>query len=191
VGAISIEGNEEVRTGVVEAEIALAPGEVCRYNRVLETERNLFETGLFSVVDVIPERVDDAAGTVDIRIRLRERKESWLEAGFGVGNVLGPRVRRMGRAHFRNRAHRPSRQYAFDLFRGDEIDPDQIDVTNTYYRYDAIYQQRRIFGLKLPTSLNGYLEWDNTVPGLEVNTLGAAIGVSHEFGKIRDFEGSR
>jgi hypothetical protein len=33
--------------------------------------------------------------------------------------------------------------YAFDLFKGDEIDPNHFKVSNTYYRYDAIYQQRR------------------------------------------------
>jgi outer membrane protein insertion porin family len=190
VGAISIEGNELVRTGVVEAEIALEPGAVCRYDKVLETERNLFETGLFSVVDVIPERVDSVAATVDIRIRLRERKESWLEAGFGVGNVLGSRV--FGEWGTRNlagtgRTVRLKAQYAFDLFEGDDPDPDQIAVTNTYYRYDAIYQQRRVFGLKLPTGLNGYLEWDATVPNLEVSTVGAAISVMHEFGRLRDY----
>jgi outer membrane protein assembly factor BamA len=63
----------------------------------------------------------------------------------------------------------------------------RIDVTNTYYRYDAIYQQRRVLGLKLPTALNGYLEWDATVPNLQVRTIGTAIGVGHEFGRIREF----
>jgi outer membrane protein insertion porin family len=190
VGQISIEGNEEVRTGVIQAEITVKTGEICRYNKVLETERNLFETGLFSVADVVPEHVDTMTNVVDIRIRVRERKESWVEAGFGVGNVLGSRV--FAEWGTRNlfgtgRTVRLKAQYAFDLFEGDEFDPDQFKVTNTYYRYDAIYQQRRVFGLKLPTGLNGYIEWDNTVPGLEVNTLGAAVGVSHEFGRIRDF----
>jgi outer membrane protein insertion porin family len=190
VGQISIEGNDEVRTGVIQGEITVKTGEVCRYNKVLETERNLFETGLFSVVDVVPERVDTMTNVVDIGIRVRERKESWIEAGFGVGNVLGSRV--FAEWGTRNifgtgRTVRLKAEYAFDLFREDDIDLDEIEITNTYYRYDAIYQQRRIFGLKLPTSLNGYAEWDNTVENLEVSTLGAAIGVSHEFGRIRDF----
>ena len=190
IGKITIDGNEQVRTGVVEAEIEVKEGEVCRYDKVVETERNLFETGLFSVVDMLPEHVDTTANTVDIRIRVRERKESWVEAGFGVGNVLGSRVfAEWGTRNLAGtgRTVRLKTQYAFDLFAGDEIDPNKLHITNTYYRYDAIYQQRRIFGLKLPTALNGYLEEDGTVPDLEVRTLGAAIGVSHEFGRIRDF----
>ncbi len=190
VGNIAIDGNEAVRTGVIKSEITVKPGEVCRYNKVLETERNLFETGLFSVVDVVPEHVDTLTNVVDIRIRVRERKESWVEAGFGVGNVLGSRI--FAEWGTRNvagtgRTVRLKATYAFDLFRGDEIDPSNFDISNTYYRYDAIYQQRRVFGLKLPTGLNAFDEWDNTVTGLEVKTLGAALSVSHEYGRVRDF----
>jgi outer membrane protein insertion porin family len=190
VGAVSIEGNQEVHTGVLESEIVFKSGDVCRYGRVLETERNLFETGLFSVVDVIPENVNADSGTVDIRIRVRERRESWVEVGFGVGNLLGSRVfAEWGTRNLAGtgRTLRFKAEYAFDLFRGDDIDPDQIDVKNTFYRYDAIYQQRRILGLKLPSALNAYVEHDATVQNIEVNTIGAAIGVAHEFGRIRDF----
>jgi outer membrane protein insertion porin family len=190
VGNISIEGNEAVRTGVIESEITVKKGEVCRYNKVLETERNLFETGLFSVVDVAPEHVDTLTNVVDLSIRVRERKESWLEAGFGVGNVLGSRVfAEWGTRNIAGtgRTVRLKATYAFDLFDGHEINFDRFHIKNTYYRYDAIYQQRRIFGLKLPTGFNAYDEWDNTVPSLEVKTLGAAVSVSHEYGKLRDF----
>ena len=190
VGTITIDGNEEVRTGVIESEITVEPGDVCRYNKVLETERNLFETGLFSVVDVLPENVDTLTHVVDLRVRVRERKESWLEAGFGVGNVLGSKV--FAEWGTRNifgtgRTVRLRATYAFDLFEGDEIDADRIDIDNTYWRYDAIYQQRRLLGLKLPTGFNAYYYWDATVPELEVKTIGGAVSVTHEFGKFRDF----
>src|SRR5688572_17365694 len=190
VGTITIDGNENVRTGVIESEITVEPGDVCRYNKVLETERNLFETGLFSVVDVLPENVDTLTHVVDLRVRVRERKESWLEAGFGVGNVLGSRI--FAEWGTRNlfgtgRTVRLRATYAFDLFEGDDIDPDKLDVTNTYWRYDAIYQQRRVLGLKLPTSFNAYYEWDATVQELEVKTIGGAVSVTHEFGRFRDF----
>lgn len=190
VGQISIEGNEEVRTGVILAEVAVKNGEICHYDKVLDTERNLFETGLFSVVDVVPEHVDTTTNVVDIRIRLRERKESWIEVGFGVGNVLGSRV--FGEWGTRNlfgtgRTLRLKATYAYDLFEGDGVDLSRFRIKNNYYRYDAIYQQRRVFGLKLPTGLNAYNEWDATVQNLEVSTLGAALSVTHDFGRFRDF----
>ncbi len=188
VGAINIEGNRLVRTGVIEAEIELKPGDVCRFERVVKTQRNLFETGLFNVVDVLPENIDPVGQTVDIRIRVRERKGSWIETGFGVGNVLGSRV--FAEWGTRNlfgtgRTLRFKAQYAFDLFEGDDIDFDKFDLHNTYYRYDAIYQQRRVFGIKLNSGINAFIEDDKTVPNLEVKTLGTTFGVSHNFGKPR------
>ncbi|HEU4364705.1 MAG TPA: BamA/TamA family outer membrane protein, partial [Candidatus Krumholzibacteria bacterium] len=186
VGAISIEGNRLVRRSVIEKEIELKPGEVCRFNRVLKTQRNLFETGLFTVVDVLPENIDPIERTVDIRIRVRERRQSWIEAGFGVGNLLGSRVfAEWGTRNLAGtgRTLRFKAQYAFDLFEGDEFDVDRIDLTNTFYRYDVVFQQRRFLGIKLGIGLNGYIEHDETVPGLDVRTVGYALGTAHDFGR--------
>jgi outer membrane protein insertion porin family len=188
VGTITIEGNKLVRRGVIEAEIEVKTGDVCRFEKVVKTQRNLFETGLFNVVDVVPENVDPVKRTVDIRIRVRERKESWVETGFGVGNVLGSRV--FAEWGTRNlfgygRTLRLKAQYAFDIFEGDQIDFDNIDFSNTYYRYDAVYTQRRVLGMKLGAGVNGFIENDNTVPDLEVKTIGTTFGVAHNFGKPR------
>lgn len=188
VGAIVVEGNRLVRLGVIEAEIELETGDVCRFERVVKTQRNLFETGLFNVVDVLPENVDPVARTVDIRVRVRERKGSWIETGFGVGNVLGSRV--FAEWGTRNlfgtgRTLRLKAQYAYDLFGGDEIDVNNFAIENTYYRYDAVYQQRRLFGIKLNSGINAYIEDDRTVPDLEIETRGTAFGVAHNFGRPR------
>ena len=92
IGKVAIEGNRLVKLGVLEGEVTFEPGEVCRYGELIKTQRNLFETGLFTQVDVLPENLDVAAQTVDVRIKVRERKSSWVEVGFGVGSVLGSRV---------------------------------------------------------------------------------------------------
>lgn len=184
VGKITIEGNRLVRTGVIEGEITFKPGEVCRYGQLIKTQRNLFESGLFTQVDMLPENLDPVGRKVDIRIRVRERKSSWVEVGFGVGNILGSRV--FGEWGTRNfvgtgRTVRFKAQYAFDIFEGDELDPDKIHITTNFYRYDAIYNQRRVLGIKLGFGVNAYVEKDATVENIEVNTIGTAFGVMHEF----------
>ena len=186
VGTITIEGNRLVRRSVIEKEIEIKSGEVCRFNRVLKTQRNLFETGLFTVVDVLPENIDPIERTVDVRIRVRERRGSWIEAGFGVGNLLGSRVfAEWGTRNLAGtgRTLRFKAQYAFDLFEGDEFDVHKIDLTNTFYRYDVVFQQRRFLGIKLGIGLNGYIERDGTVPTLEIKTVGYALGTAHDFGR--------
>jgi outer membrane protein insertion porin family len=187
IGKVTIEGNKLVRTGVVENEITFESGQVCRYGELIKTQRNLFETGLFTTVDVLPENLDTARQTVDIRVRVRERKTSWVEVGFGVGSILGSRV--FGEWGTRNlagtgRTLRFKAQYAFDLFSGDDLDVQEFDVTTTFYRYDAVYSQRRVFGIKLGFGVNAYLEKDATVPDIEVKTIGTAVGVSHDFSEF-------
>jgi outer membrane protein insertion porin family len=188
VGKITIDGNDEVRRGVIEAEIEVEPGDLCRFEKVVKTQRNLFETGLFNVVDVLPQNVDPAARTVDIHIHVRERKGSWIETGFGVGNVLGSRLfAEWGTRNLAGtgRTLRLKTEYAFDLFEGDEIDFDKIDPSNTYYRYDAVFQQRRVFGIKLRAGVNAFIEDDKTVPDLSVKTLGTTFAVARNFGRPR------
>ena len=63
-----------------------------RLKDAVETQRNLFETGLFTEADVIPDSLDLSARTVDIVVRVRERKSGYVEVGFGVGNIVGSRV---------------------------------------------------------------------------------------------------
>ena len=67
-------------------------GDVFRLSKVIESQQNLFETGLFTEAEIFPENLDPQAQTVDLLIRVRERKSAYIEAGFGVGNVLGSRV---------------------------------------------------------------------------------------------------
>lgn len=192
VGQITVEGNRMVRRGVIDAEITLKPGDICRFSKVLKTQRNLFETGLFTVVDVVPENIDPVKRTVDLRIRLRERKGSWVEAGFGVGNVLGSRVfAEWGTRNLAGtgRTLRFKAQYAFDLFEGNEVDFNHIHLTSTFYRYDAVYQQRRVFGIKVGMGLNAYVERDATVQNLDVRTIGYAIGTTHEFSRYSEILG--
>jgi len=181
---VSIEGNEAVRLGVVEDEVTFKSGEVCRYGKLVETQRNLFETGLFTQVEVIPENLDPVNRTVDVRIKVRERRQSWIEVGFGVGNILGSRIfTEWGTRNLAGtgRTVRLKAQYAFDLFEGDDIDFDRFDPSTTFYRYDAVYQQRRVFGIKLGFGVNAYIEDDRTVDEIEVKTIGTAVGVTHDF----------
>lgn len=199
---IQISGNALSKNSVIEKEFAFKKGEICKLGQLVETQRNLFETGLFTVVDIVPENLDPMDRFVDVSVRVRERKAAYVEVGFGVGNILGSRI--FGEWGTRNlfgtgRTLRFKSEYAYDLFKNDEIDFSQIQFKNKYYRYDTEFHQRHVLGTKLLMSVNTFLEKDATVEEVEVKTLGAGVtsarrlsphtnllvGLSHE--RIRRF----
>lgn len=189
VRRIDISGNTSVADKVIRKEITFKPGEVCKLEKLIETQRNLFETGLFNVVDIEPENLDPLERTVDISISVRERKPAYIEVGFGVGNILGSRV--LGEFGTRNlfgtgRTLRLKTEYAYDLFEGDQVDFGRLQFVNTYYRYDAELHQRRVFGTKQLVSLSGFYERDATVAEIDVKTLGVSISTTRRMATHTD-----
>lgn len=81
--AVAVEGDEETRGAFVARELVLRPGDLVRRKDLLESQRKLFETGLFADARISPIVADSSEGAVDLAVRVRERKSSWF--GFGVG----------------------------------------------------------------------------------------------------------
>lgn len=176
---ITISGNRLTKDHIVKRELAIKEGEVFRLSKAIETQRNLFETGLFTEAEIIPEHLDTEGRTVDVAVRLRERKSAYFEFGFGVGNVLGSRV--TGEWGERNLFGRGRKlvlraEYSFDLFEEGTVDFSRIDPQVKYYRYDAVFGQRRLFGTGWELGINGYIEKDATVEAIIVRTQGLAVG---------------
>jgi len=178
VRSIDIVGNRHTKREIVEKEITLKVGKVFRLRDAVETQRNLFETGLFTEADILPEKLDLATNTVAITVRLRERKSRYFEIGFGVGNVVGSRV--TGGWGDRNlfgtgRTVRIGLEGAFAIFPGDEEFND-LNPRIKYYRADITFAQRRILGTKVLLGVTAFAEKDATVENLVVYTKGMAIG---------------
>jgi len=175
---VEVSGNVLSKDAVVEKEIAFKPGDVCRLSKLVETQRNLYETGLFTVVDINPENLDPMERTVDIHVRVRERKAAFIEGGFGVGNILGGRI--FARWGTRNifgtgRGLQLMTEYGFDLFEGEDIDFNKMQFRNNVWLYDARYSQRYIFGLKALMELNFFIQHDATVENIVVDKVGGQI----------------
>lgn len=178
---IAIKGNSNTNRSVVEKELAFRSGDRFRLGKVIETQRNLFETGLFTEVEVIPENLNPEERTVDIVVRVSERKSAYVEAGFGVGNILGSRV--LGEWGERNlfgtgRELRLKTEYSFGIFEDATLDFNNLDFRVKFYRYDAQFNQRRLLGSKVLLGVNTFLEKDATVDDIVVRTRGATVGGS-------------
>jgi len=189
VREIEVTGNALVKPSVIEKEFTFRRGDVCRFDKLQETKRNLFETGLFTVVDINPINLDPLERTVDVRVRVRERRPSYVEAGFGVGNVVGSRVSaEWGTRNLfgTGRTLRGKAEYGFDLFRSEGIDFDQLQVENIFWRYDVFFQQRRVFGTKLNFGAETFIERDRSVQDVSVRRIGVAVGALRRFGRLTE-----
>jgi outer membrane protein insertion porin family len=179
IDEVEIRNNELTKKSIIESELTFKSGEVFRLNKLLQSQRNLYETGLFTEVEMIPENLDTTANHVDIGVRVRERKSAYIEAGFGVGNVLGSRV--LAEWGDRNlfglgRTLRLKSEYSFGLFEDNDLKLSNFKVKTRFYRYDGEFHQRRFWGKKLLLSLNAFYEKDATVEPITVRTIGVTLG---------------
>jgi outer membrane protein insertion porin family len=176
---IEIEGNRLTKDYVIRQEFAIEEGEPFRLSKAVETQRNLFETGLFTEAEILPENLDAKERTVDVTVRVRERKSGYVEVGFGVGNIRGSRVTgEWGEKNLFGRGMKLvlKAEYAFGLFKGGVVDFDNFDPQVKFYRYDAGFAERHIFGSRVIFGVDAYLEKDATVEPIIIRTLGAGIG---------------
>ena len=193
IDRISVTGNEETKMSIIRKEFAFESGDVFRLSKILETQRNLLETGLLTVADIEPVNLNTRTRTVDIAVRLRERDSAYVEAGFGVGSVNGSRV--LGEWGERNvfgtgRLLRFKIEYAFALFEeGLSTQFRDLDPRIRYYRYDLEFGQRRVFGTKVNLGINAFYEKDATVSNLTIYTNGLTIGGNRRYGRYTQLLG--
>ena len=86
IGAIRFEGNEITQDRVVQRELKFKPGQTVVYSKLLQTQRNLYLTGLFQSVFVRPVAPSTQDSTVkDVVVEVRENlpKEFSLAGGYG------------------------------------------------------------------------------------------------------------
>jgi len=71
---------------LVRRELLLKPGDTYRRSRMLRSGERLYDTGLFSQVQMSP-IVDSTNSRMDFDVRLSERKSRWVDAGVGSGTA--------------------------------------------------------------------------------------------------------
>jgi outer membrane protein assembly complex protein YaeT len=79
---LSSPGELHVRRQLIDRELLIKPGDLYRLSRINRSLEHLYETGLFSEVQITPLPVDS---TIEIDMRVRERKTRWIDAGIGSG----------------------------------------------------------------------------------------------------------
>jgi outer membrane protein insertion porin family/translocation and assembly module TamA len=85
LGPTSVEGLKDVQEYVVSRELAYRPGDPFSGKALRETERNLRELDLFSVIAIDPQPSATDPSAVPVRIRLEEKPPREILVGLGYG----------------------------------------------------------------------------------------------------------
>lgn len=88
IDSIRITGLVKTHRRVVTRDLLFKPGEIVQYSKLLESQRRLYQTGLFESVFIRP--VTDSAGAStgrDILVDLKEKLNSEFNLAVGYGSV--------------------------------------------------------------------------------------------------------
>ncbi len=83
IDSVYVTGLELVGEKYINREIVFSPGERYNIDKIDESKRRIFDSGMFSSIEIIPRVGVDKPGKVDIEIKVREYKSSSIEANFG------------------------------------------------------------------------------------------------------------
>lgn len=84
VARVLLDGYEHTRSGVIAREVQLTPGEPLREGAVVETQRRLYNLGLFSRVQIAPQNPRGADPDKALVVLVEEAKRYTIAYGGGV-----------------------------------------------------------------------------------------------------------
>ncbi len=86
IGRIDYEGSGILKESLARRELLMKPGDVFRRSHIEQSVERLYDTGLYSQVQV-SSFTDTAAAKLDLLLRVTERKPRWVDVGIGAGSV--------------------------------------------------------------------------------------------------------
>jgi outer membrane protein insertion porin family len=84
IQGIVLVGNEYTRTGLVNRQLTIAPGQWLSQGELLESQRRLYDLGLFNQVQIVPEDPGKAEAEETVLVSMEEAKRWTLGYGFGL-----------------------------------------------------------------------------------------------------------
>ncbi len=160
INEIHIEGLKKTKRYILEREIEFEPGETVNQSILLESQRNIYETGLFRSVYIYPDEPSSGGqGEKDIIIELEEKDSIRMNVSTGYdteeeirGKIEAYTINLMGSGRKLGTAVRVSRIRR--IFSGSYTSPRvfgtkwQMDVdTGLGYLIEPSYNLRKVYGL--------------------------------------------
>ena len=151
IGKIRVSGNRRVGEPIIRREVDAKPGDLFSRKTVLESQQDLYDTGLFKDVGIDPSPAGADSGLVDLVVKVKERKMKEVNAGLGYGTLDEARVS-LGWRH-RN-LFKAALLFNVNLVLGTK----DFDKGLTRKRIDASLTDRWLLGTRLTGGLRGYAQ---------------------------------
>lgn len=182
IGRISVSGNRRVGEPIIRREVETEPGELFSRKKVLDSQQDLYDTGLFKDVGIDPTPAAGDSGLVDLVVKVKERKMKEVNVGLGYGTLDEARVS-LGWRH-RN-LFKAALLFNTNLVLGSR----DFDKGLTRKRLDASLTDRWLFGTRLTGGLRGYAQetlerynQGNIIEGeYTLDRFGIDVGVTKDF----------
>ena len=84
IQGVVLVGNEHTRTTLVDRQLTIAPGGWLSQGELLESQRRLYDLGLFNQVQIVPEDPGRATADETVLVSMEEAKRWTLGYGFGL-----------------------------------------------------------------------------------------------------------
>jgi len=85
-GDIAVAGNKTTAKRLVRREVTLKRNDVLRRSQLIKTEQRIYDSGLYSDVQISPVNADTMTPVVDLMILVKERKLASIGGGIGYGS---------------------------------------------------------------------------------------------------------
>jgi outer membrane protein insertion porin family len=148
---ILIEGNAITEEHVIRRELRIREGEILSRERLEESRANLYATGYFARVDLLPQNPEASQGSVAVLVRVIERKMRFF--GFGVGYGTQDQFRLSGEWGHRNFLGRGKRMTLRALLAAELFPYDLVRR-----RFEARYVEPWLFGTRTTGSVDVFFE---------------------------------
>ncbi len=92
IDKIEVRGNSRVSETVIRREVELKPGDRFSRKKLLDSQQSLYDTGLFKDVEIEPSAGAAEATSVDLLVKVKERKMREVSFALGYGTRDETRV---------------------------------------------------------------------------------------------------
>ena len=87
VEQVTVEGTQKTKPSYVSREMLLRPGDIVRRSKLILSQQRIYDSGLYSDVQMELEPVDSTTHRAGLVVSVREQKMGWIDAGIGYGTV--------------------------------------------------------------------------------------------------------